>query len=51
MCESDTMSIFPAGNGLKRISTKTEDYTGLIMQLCILESEENMQNVWRDFAR
>lgn len=45
MCESDTMSIFPAGNGLKRISTKTVDYTGLIMQLCILESEENMQKV------
>lgn len=45
------MIIFPAGDGLKRISMKTEDYTGLIKQMCLLESEENKQKVWRDFAR
>lgn len=45
------MIVFPAGNGLKRISTKTEDYTGLIKQMCLLESEENMQKVWRGFSR
>lgn len=45
------MLISPAGNGLKRISMKTEDYTGPIVQMCLLESEENKQKVRCDFAR